>query len=65
MADSFAGKKVKGGVIADWDVTVTEFFCKISVQEIEAGNRPHGTLTVKGYANLVEKFVDQAGRSYT
>jgi hypothetical protein len=41
------------------------FFCKISVQEIEAGNRPHGTLTVKGYANLVEKFVDQAGRPYT
>jgi hypothetical protein len=22
-------------------------------------------LTVKGYANLVEKFVDQAGRPYT
>jgi hypothetical protein len=65
MADGVAGKKVKGGIIAYWDVAVTDFFCKICVQEIEAGNRPHGSLSAKGYANLVEKFADQTGRPYT
>jgi hypothetical protein len=64
MVDSAAGKKVKSGIIADWDAAVTETFCKICV-EVEAGNRPHGTLSVKGYANLVEKFTDQTRRPYT
>jgi hypothetical protein len=35
MADSFAGKKVKGGVIAGWDATVTEFF----LQDFCSGDR--------------------------
>jgi hypothetical protein len=65
MADVAGGNKVKNTIIVDWDVTVTEIFCKICFQEIEAGNRPHGTLTAKGYANLVHKFVEQTGRPYS
>jgi hypothetical protein len=65
MVDIATGKTVKSGIIANWDVAVTETFCKICVEEIEAGNRLHGTLTAKGYTNLVEKFVEQAGRAYT
>jgi hypothetical protein len=42
-----------------------KIFCKICVEEIEACNRPHGTLTAKRYTNLVEKFVEQTGRPYT
>jgi hypothetical protein len=62
MGNSGAGKKVKSGIIADWDATITEIFCKICVEEIESSNRPHGTLIAKGYVNLVEKFVEQTGR---
>jgi hypothetical protein len=28
MADGVAGKKVKGGIIAYWDVAVTDFFAR-------------------------------------
>jgi hypothetical protein len=59
MADVAGGNKVKNTIIVDRDVTVTEIFCKICFQEIEAGNRPHDTLTAKWYANLVHKFVEQ------
>jgi hypothetical protein len=64
MVDIAAGKKVKSGIIADWDAAVIETFCKICVEEIESGNKPHGTLIAKGYMNLVEKFVEQTGRPY-
>jgi hypothetical protein len=65
MADIATGKKVKNAIIADWDAAIIETFCKICVEEIEAGNKPHGILNAKGYVNLVEKFVEQTGRPYT
>ena len=65
MSDNDAGKKVKSSLIADWDAHVTNIFCKICVEEVKAGNRPYGTLTTKGYQNLVEKFATRAGSPYT
>jgi hypothetical protein len=65
MADVAGGNKVTNTIIVDWDATVTKIFCKICFQEIAAGNRPHGTLTAKGYANLVHTFVEQIGRPYS
>jgi hypothetical protein len=32
------------------------FFCKMVVEEINAGNRPLGTLNGRGYKSLGEKF---------
>jgi hypothetical protein len=64
MAGIATSKKVKSGIIADWDAAVIETFCKICVEEIESGNRPHDTLIAKGYMNLVEKFVEQTRRPY-
>jgi hypothetical protein len=64
MADIAASKKVNSSIIVDWDVVVTETFCKICVEKIESGNKSHVTLTAKGYMNLVEKFVEQTGRPY-
>jgi hypothetical protein len=52
-------------IIVDWDVDVTETFCKIFVEEIMANNRHHDTLAIKGYVNLVEKFAKQTGSLYT
>jgi hypothetical protein len=41
----------------DWDnPEMTNILCNIVVEEIDAGNRPLGTLNERGYKNLGEKF---------
>jgi hypothetical protein len=40
-------------------------FCKIVIEEIDVGNRPLGTLTVRGYNNLGEKFFVRTEKKYT
>jgi hypothetical protein len=39
-----------------WDDPKMIFFCKMVVEEINAGNRPLGTLNGRGYKSLGEKF---------
>jgi hypothetical protein len=42
---------------AVWDdPKMTFFFCKLVVEEINACNRPLGTLNGRGYKSLGEKF---------
>jgi hypothetical protein len=42
---------------AVWDdPKMTDFFCKLVVEEINACNRPLGTLNGRGYKSLGEKF---------
>jgi hypothetical protein len=51
---------------AVWDdPKMTEFFCKLVVEEINAGNRPLGTLNGRGYKSLGEKFFAATGKRYT
>jgi hypothetical protein len=40
---------------------MTRIFCNIIVEEIDAGNRPLGTLNPRGYKNLGEKFFARTG----
>ncbi|CAN6273477.1 unnamed protein product, partial [Urochloa humidicola] len=50
---------------ADWEnPELTTIFCNIVVEEIQAGNRPLGTLNARGYRNLREKFFAQTGKDY-
>jgi hypothetical protein len=47
---------------ADWDNhEMTKIFYKIVIEEIDIGNRPLGTLTVRGYKNMGEKFFARTG----
>jgi hypothetical protein len=38
------------------DPNMTDFFCKLVVEKINAGNRPLGTLNGRCYKSLGEKF---------
>ena len=50
----------------DWDYPdMTTIFCKLVVEEINAGNRPLGTLNARGYKNLGERFFAETGKKYT
>jgi hypothetical protein len=40
---------------------MTKIFYKIVIEEIDIGNRPLGTLTVRGYKNMGEKFFARTG----
>jgi hypothetical protein len=42
-----------------------KIFCNIVVEEINAGNRPLGTLNARGYKNMGEKFLARTGKNYT
>jgi hypothetical protein len=44
---------------------MTEFFCKLVVEEIDAGNRRLGTLNGRGYKSLGEKKISATGKQYT
>jgi hypothetical protein len=46
------------------DPKMTEFFCKLVVEEINAGNRPLDTLNERGYKSLGEKFFAATGKQY-
>jgi hypothetical protein len=39
-----------------------KIFCNIVVEEINAGNRPLGTLNARGYKNMGEKFLARTGK---
>jgi hypothetical protein len=57
---------VKIGCKADWDNSeMTKLFCNIVIEEIDAENRPLGTLNARGYKNLGEKFLARTGKNYT
>jgi hypothetical protein len=51
---------------AVWDdPKMTIFFYKLVVEEINAGNRPIGTLNGRGYKSLGEKFFATTRKQYT
>jgi hypothetical protein len=54
-----------GKVIAKWDTRATKIYTKICVEEVNAGNKPHNFLDAKGYADLIRKFKERIGRTYT
>jgi hypothetical protein len=54
-----------GKVIAKWDTRATKIYIKMFVEEVNVGNRPHHFLNAKGYANIVRKFKERTGRTYT
>jgi hypothetical protein len=59
-------RKVKIICKAVWDdPKMTEIFCKLVVEEINAGNRPLVTLNERGYKSLGEKFFGVTGKQYT
>jgi hypothetical protein len=47
------------------DPKMTEIFYKLVVEEINAGNRPLGTLNGRDYKSLGEKFFAATGKQYT
>jgi hypothetical protein len=47
------------------DPKMTEIFYKLVVEEINASNRPLGTLNGRGYNSLGEKFFVAIGKQYT
>lgn len=46
---------------ADWNSINTAQFCKICVEEIDAGNRPNGTMNNRGYASMAVKYFQKTG----
>jgi hypothetical protein len=56
-------KKEKIVCKADWDnFEMIKIFCNIVVEEINAENRPLGTLNARGYKNMGEKFLARTGK---
>lgn len=52
---------------ANWDInpTWTTTFCKLCVEQIQAGNRTKGaSFSIEGWFNLVTKFFNETGQNY-
>lgn len=46
---------------AEWSTTNTRIFCELCVEQIEAGNRPIGIMTTRGYQNIAVKYLQKTG----
>jgi hypothetical protein len=54
-----------GKISAKWaEDYKTEFFLKICIEEIEAGNRPTTHFSKEGWKNITDKFQKQSGFVY-
>ena len=59
------GKRQQPYHKATWDGESTWIFLELVVKEIEAGNRPHMSITPNGYRSLSKTFEAATGRLYS
>ncbi|GMQ01525.1 hypothetical protein CsSME_00048134 [Camellia sinensis var. sinensis] len=59
------GKRQQPYHKATWDGESTRIFLELVVKEIEAGNRPHMSITPNGYHSLSKTFEAATGRLHS
>ncbi|KAI8013844.1 L10-interacting MYB domain-containing protein [Camellia lanceoleosa] len=59
------GKRQQAYHKATWDEESTQILLQLVVKEIEAGNRPHMSITRNGYRSLCKTFEASIGRLHS